>query len=800
MTKPGIIYGQKLSGLFVLLLSLLLTLLLPGCDDENRSGSSENISVSGTEAASTALTINWHETADEQDSAVIRAASLDCEAGGVENIICTVYDASGNLLVTGEPWPCTARSGTIEGIPAGQDRTFVVLAEDADGDVRYHGETSGVTINAGENQSVVVDTYLFISNLATPDESDQIDINTFSLEWEIVQNADEYLLQVAEDIDFQSIIIEEITPATFYVPTGLAASTQYFWRISAVDPYTNVGAESEVRSFTTSDCAHTISPESSPFTQSGGTGSVSVSGASECTWSASTDAQWIQITSGTSGTGDGTVSYTVSANTGAARSAQITIAGQTHTVSQDAADCIYTISPASQTIAAAGSTYDVTVTATQDGCDWTASENSSWISLSPTSGTGGATVSITVAANTGAARSAQITIAGQTHTVDQDPATCTYTITPTSQTVAAAGSAYDVTITATHSGCGWTASENSVSWISLSPASGSGNGTVSVTVAANTGQERSAQITIAGQTHTVSQDAAACSFAISSTSQTVDADGSAYDVTVTATHGGCGWTASESSSWISLSPSSGSGGAAVSVTVAANTGQERSAQITIAGQTHTVTQQAAACAYAISPTSQTVDADGSTYDVTVTATHGGCGWTASESSSWISLSPSSGSGDGTVSVTVSANTSAARQTQITIAGQTHTVGQASGRPDLLITSGTPAVSSSNVYRGGNVTLSSWTVSNQGASASGTFTNGYYLSENATISTADTRLTDNINSSLSSGASFTWGAVTLVIPTSISPGTYYIGILVDRTNAVTESNEGNNDVSRQITVY
>lgn len=50
-----------------------------------------------------------------------------------------------------------------------------------------------------------------------------------------------------------------------------------------------------------------------------------------------------------------------------------------------------------------------------------------------------------------------------------------------------------------------------------------------------------------------------------------------------------------------------------------------------------------------------------------------------------------------------------------------------------------------------------------------------------------------------GASFDWGGPTLTIPGGTAPETYYIGILVDRTNAVAESNESNNYVSTQITV-
>jgi hypothetical protein len=631
MTNPGIIHGRRLSKLFVWLLFLLLMLLPSGCGDENRSESSENIPVSDTEAASVALTIRWHDAPNQQDSALRWEAAVDCQASGIENVICTVYDASGNLLVTGDPWPCTAHTGRVEYIPAGRDRTFVVLAEDANSNIRYQGETSGITVNAGEvTQGVVVDAYLFIPTLTAPDDSAQVDPHTVLLEWETVQNADEYLVQVAEDIDFQSIVIDETTSAVSYAPTSLITSTQYFWKVSAVDPHTNIGAESEVRSFTTSDCAYSISPESSPFTDSGGTGSISVSADSGCAWNASEEADWIEITSGASGNGDGTVSYTVSANTGDARSAQITIAGQTHTVNQDPAGCSYTIAPASQTVDADGGAYDVTVTATHSGCTWSASEETGWIQIiSGTSGNGDGTVSYTVSANTGDARSDQITIAGRTHTVNQDPAACSYTIAPTSQTVVAAGDTYDVTVTATHGGCDWTASADDISWISLSPTSGSGSGTVSCTVSANNDAARSEDITIAGQTHTVNQDPAL--------------------------------------------------------------------------------------------------------------------------------------------------------------------------PDLAITSGSPSVPNW-VYRCYSMPVGGWTVRNQGDTASGSFSFGYYLSDDAIITSSDTLLYYNTNTGLDQDDQSSYGSRNVTIPCSTTPGNYYIGILVDRADAVTESDEDNNYVvSNQIEV-
>jgi hypothetical protein len=84
-------------------------------------------------------------------------------------------------------------------------------------------------------------------------------------------------------------------------------------------------------------CTYTLIPTSSSLGHSGGAGSLAVTTSeSGCPWSAISNASWITITSGNTGTGNGTVSYSVSANrTGSSRIGTITIAGKTFTVTQD---------------------------------------------------------------------------------------------------------------------------------------------------------------------------------------------------------------------------------------------------------------------------------------------------------------------------------------------------------------------------------------------------------------------------------------------------------------------------------
>ena len=500
---PGMIDWLRLRGFCLSLTLLCLTLLSLSCGDDQQG----SLSDGSDETASANLAIRWYDTSVVKDLAPIRAASLDCQAGGVEQVVCEVYDAAGNWLVTGGPWACETGSGRIERIPVGQDRIFVVLAEDALGNIRYQGETTGVSIVAGQNiQTVVIDAYLFIPTLSAPENAAQdVDLGAVSLEWELVENADEYLVQVAKDIGFETIIINETTPATVYAAPSLEPLSEYFWKIAAVDMQANTGADSEVRSFVTSDCTYTMLPANNLFPNTGGTASIDVTSASsQCTWSVSASASWITITSDSSGSGNGTVTYSVSANTGAARSSTITIADQTHTVNQEEGPCTYTISPTSQSVDRNGDAYNITVSATHSGCDWSTSESDSWFSLSPLSGSGSGTVRVAVLRNDGAARSATITIAGQTHTINQEEGPCTYSISPIRKVADSGGEIYNVTVSATHSGCEWSTSASD-GWFSLSPNSGSGSGTVRVTVLGNDGAARSATVNIAGQTHTIIQ-------------------------------------------------------------------------------------------------------------------------------------------------------------------------------------------------------------------------------------------------------------------------------------------------------
>jgi hypothetical protein len=261
---------------------------------------------------------------------------------------------------------------------------------------------------------------------------------------------------------------------------------------------------------------NTLSPLANVFEAPSGTGTITVTPfSSGCTWTASSNNSWITITAGSPHTGPGTVSYSVAANTGLYREGTITIGGKTFTVTQNGSTtCAKTISPLSSPLfspspartpfGVTGNTGTVSVSST---CSWSAISNVPWITITAgNTGNGNGTVSYSVAANTGGARTGIITIGGQTFTVSQDGTiACTFAIAPSVYpSFNASSNTGSIHVTPSAAGCSWTAGA-SVPWITINSGSGTGTGDVTFTVAANAGAQRTGAITIADKTSTITQ-------------------------------------------------------------------------------------------------------------------------------------------------------------------------------------------------------------------------------------------------------------------------------------------------------
>lgn len=171
--------------------------------------------------------------------------------------------------------------------------------------------------------------------------------------------------------------------------------------------------------------------------------------------------------------------------------------------------CSFSLSPQSQSFAAAGGTGSFAVT-TGSTCQWTAASQAGWVTVTAgaaTTGPGSVSFSVASSAET-SPRTTTILAGGWNFTVQQAAApapSCTYAVSPASVAVASAATSTSVTVTAA-AGCAWTSS-SPVSWVTISSGgAGSGNGTVVLSISRNGNRSsRSATLKIAGQDVIVTQ-------------------------------------------------------------------------------------------------------------------------------------------------------------------------------------------------------------------------------------------------------------------------------------------------------
>lgn len=173
-------------------------------------------------------------------------------------------------------------------------------------------------------------------------------------------------------------------------------------------------------------CTYSLSPTNSTVPVSGAAGqTVSVTSTAGCSWTAVSNAPFITVTGGASGTASGTVTYSVSPLPGSlqGRAGTMTIGGQSFTVVQGippsmgldrttlhfgaaTTDASFTSTTLPQTVRMTQS-HPGTVT-------WTASSNRPWLTVSPASGSGPALLSIGVTfhntAPVGASASGSVTL------------------------------------------------------------------------------------------------------------------------------------------------------------------------------------------------------------------------------------------------------------------------------------------------------------------------------------------------------------------------------------------------------
>lgn len=357
---------------------------------------------------------------------------------------------------------------------------------------------------------------------------------------------------------------------------------------------TGSSAETQVINQAGEPCTFEVEPSSQNVPDTGGTYEFTLKTRDTCTWPVTVSDTWVSLST-QNGTGSRIVSYTVSPNTNSAsRTATIRVGDQTVRVNQIGRgdpppppppppsrpelppDCTsITIGSGSLTVPNTGGTFAVSVNAPA-GCPWTVTPSASWISASPTTGTGPSTVTITVSPNTDPERSGSVSFGSAALTINQ-PGVCTYSISLIDSSGGTLPGA-DLTIPASGgnaslsvrvgSACRWTVT--TPPWITPSPREGTDSRVVALSVAAHEGPARSGTVQVGGQSINVSQPSG-CKYSVSASSLGFSCVGGVEELSVTTTAPGCAWSAATHDSWISISPGSGSGTGTVAVRAASFT-------------------------------------------------------------------------------------------------------------------------------------------------------------------------------------------------------------------------------------
>ena len=226
------------------------------------------------------------------------------------------------------------------------------------------------------------------------------------------------------------------------------------------------------------------------------------------------------------------------------------------------------------------------VTASTD-LSWTLADVPSWLSVSPKSGTGNATLTLTASAENPSTESRSATI-----TVTSSSLNAQFTVTQpgvqlsvgsTLVSFTAAGGTQTLVITSNTS---WSIQNNASSWLRCNTTTGKGNATISLTANENTSiSENSGELIISGAgkniTVQVSQAGATPTLSVDQTTLSFVANGESKTVSITSN---TSWEIESNVSWLTCDKTTGTGNATIRLTAAKNTTTNvRNGKLTIFG-------------------------------------------------------------------------------------------------------------------------------------------------------------------------------------------------------------------------
>ena len=398
-------------------------------------------------------------------------------------------------------------------------------------------------------------------------------------------------------------------------------------------------------------------------------------------WTVSSDQPWLTVTTPTGvGTGDITFRYTANLTT-TTRVGKLT-AGQVFTVTQ--APGVITLTPNSASAGQGASSGGIQVTA--NNIPWTAQSDASWLTVSPTSGTGSATIKYAFSANqTSTTRTGTISVGTEKFVLSQ--AAGVVTLSRTSASVPQPAGSGGIQLTA--SNVEWTATTDA-SWLTVSPSSGTGSATLTYSFSANpTFSPRTGIISVGPTKFAVTQAGVAGTLNPETVLISQAAGHGSFALALTAV---TSWTATSSAAWLTVAPTSGSGNATLQFTASPNDSVVfRTATITVAGAVFRVNQIAEIGRVELTPRAATVTEAKAIGLIQVRPYPADfSGWSVTGVPDWLNLSFS---GNDIAWAASANNTGANRIARLNIAGQAFPLIQAGAGANNPVISGVTNASS-----------------------------------------------------------------------------------------------------------
>ncbi|MBT3207449.1 MAG: T9SS type A sorting domain-containing protein [Bacteroidetes bacterium] len=276
------------------------------------------------------------------------------------------------------------------------------------------------------------------------------------------------------------------------------------------------GSSSDTYTLTqeSAECEVEVSPQGISQSADAGSYSFSVISNGISNWSASESCNWLSI-SPSSGNGNGTITITYQENTSPnSRTCMIVVSCGNSTDGfqfDQGVDCEVSVSSSGTNVSSTSGSTSFSVTS-NGVSNWSATESCNWLSISPISGNGNGTITITYQENTSPNdRTCTINLScdnsNASYTLSQDGA-CEVSVSSSGNTVSS--SSGNISFSVTSNGVSnWSASE-SCNWLSISPTSGNGNGTITITYEENMASLRQCNINVScgssTDTYTLTQD------------------------------------------------------------------------------------------------------------------------------------------------------------------------------------------------------------------------------------------------------------------------------------------------------